>query len=48
VSVLFGIVEQKEERGDRWGQEIVKHGHVSVLGVALVGEIGQSTDPCGI
>ena len=42
---LFGIVERKEER-NRWGQEIAKDSHISVFGVVLVREIGQSTDPC--
>lgn len=27
-------------------RSIVKNGHISLLGVVLVREIGQSTDPC--
>lgn len=46
MCVLFGVVKEKEERGNRWGQRIVKHSHISVVGVALTRKIGQGTDPC--
>lgn len=43
--VNLGIAKQSEKRG-KWCEEVVKHSHISVVGVALALEIGQSTDPC--